>query len=172
MNKTLIQIWIITVKDGTINLAHCLRCKVGVVESCLHIASVLFYLEAWTNVNGKLACTQMKCSGILPRFGNELEYAQVWDIDFRSSKKLKGDLDERSENLGEDLVLSGISKGYTESAAPKPEVPARTQEEIEDFCRIFSISVSKTLSDEFDLIKLCFKLCATQQRDTNFDGFV
>ena len=69
-------------------------------------------------------------------------------------------------------MLSAISKGYTESPAPKPEVPAPIQEEIEDFCRIFSINLSKTLSDEFDLIKLCFKLCATQQRDTNFDGFV
>lgn len=114
----------------------------------------------------------MKCSGILPSFGNEVEYAQVCDINFKSSKKLKGDLDEMSENLAEDLVLSGISKGYTESAAPKPKVPAPTQEEIEDFCHIFSINVSQTLSDEFDLIKLCFKLRATQQTDASFDGFV
>lgn len=99
MNKTLIQIWIITVKDGTMNWAHCLRCKVELVESCLHIASVLFYLEAWTKVSEKLACTQMKCSGILPGFGNEVEYAQVCDINFKSSKKLKGDLNEMSENL-------------------------------------------------------------------------
>ena len=140
-------------------------------KSCLHIASVLFYLEAWTKVNGKLACKQMKCSGILPSFGNEVEYAQVCEINFKSSKKLKGDLDEMNENLAEDLVLSGISKGYAESAAPKPEVPASTQEEIEDFCHIFSINVSQTLSDELDLIKLCVKLHATQQTDTNFDGF-
>ena len=119
-----------------------------------------------------LACIQMKCSGILPSFGNEVEYAQVCDINLKSLKKLKGDLDEMSENLGEDLVLSGISKGYTESDDPKPEAPALTQEEIEDFCHIFSINVNQNLGDEFDLIKLCFKLRATQRTDTNFDGFV
>ena len=121
MNKALIQIWIITEKDGTINCAHCLGCKAGLAESCLHIASVLFYLEAWTKVNGRLACTQMKCSWILPSFANEVEYAWVRDINFKSAKNLKVDLDEMIENLTKDLELSGISKGYTESAVPKPE---------------------------------------------------
>ena len=60
MNEALIPIWIITEKDGTINCAHCLGCKAGLAESCSHIASVHFYLEAWTKVNGRLACTQMK----------------------------------------------------------------------------------------------------------------
>jgi len=131
MNEALIPIWIITEKDGTINYAHCLGCKAGLAESCSHIASVLFYLEAWTKVNGRLACTQMKCSWILPSFASEVEYARVRDINFKSAKKLKVDLDEMIENLSEELELSGISKN--ESAVPKLEVPAPSQAEVEEF---------------------------------------
>ena len=40
------QIWIITAWDRTINCADCLGCRAGLTESCLLIASVLFYLEA------------------------------------------------------------------------------------------------------------------------------
>ena len=37
------------------------------VESCSHVASVLFYLEAWNRIYGKLACTQVKCLWSLPK---------------------------------------------------------------------------------------------------------
>ena len=133
MNDALIPIWIITEKDGTINCAHCLGCKAGLAESCSHIASVLFYLEAWTKVNGRLSCTQMKCSWILPSFANEVEYARVRDVNFKSAKKMKADLDATIENLPDDLQLSADSKIFTESPVQKPEVPAPTQAEMESF---------------------------------------
>ena len=81
------QIWIITAKDGTINYAHCLGCKAGLAESCSLIASVLFYLEVWTKVNGRLSCTQIKCPLILPSSANKVEYSRVRDINFKSAKK-------------------------------------------------------------------------------------
>ena len=108
MNEALIPIWIIT--------AHYLGSKAGLAESCSHIASVLFYLEAWTKVNGRLACTQMKWSWILPSFASEVEYTRVCEISFKSAKRLKVDLDETIENLSEEVELSGISKRYNESA--------------------------------------------------------
>ena len=52
----------ITEREGTILSAHCLGFKAGLTESCSHIASVLFYLEAWTKINGRLSCTQVKCT--------------------------------------------------------------------------------------------------------------
>ena len=88
MIEALIPIWIITRMDGTINCAHCLGCKAGLAESCFHIASLLFYLETWTKLNGRLSCTEMKCSSILPNFAKEVEYARVQD---KSAKK-KGKL--------------------------------------------------------------------------------
>ena len=87
MNDALIQVWIITAKDGTINCAHCLGCKAGLTESCSRIASVLFYLEAWTKVNGRLSCTQIKCPWILSRFVNKVEYSRVRNINFKSAKR-------------------------------------------------------------------------------------
>ena len=57
MNDSPIPCWIITEREGTVTAAHCMGCKAGLVESCLHIASVLFYLEARTKTNGKLSCT-------------------------------------------------------------------------------------------------------------------
>ena len=125
------QIWIITAKDGTINCAHCLGCKAGLAESCSLIASVLFYLEAWTKVNGRLSCTQIKCPLILPSSANKVEYSRVRDINFKSAKKMKADLDETIENLNEGLQVSENSEVFSGSCVQKPEVPAPTQVEIE-----------------------------------------
>ena len=47
MNDPLVNIWVITESDETILAAHCLGCKAGLAESCSHIASVLFHIEAW-----------------------------------------------------------------------------------------------------------------------------
>ena len=105
MNEALIPIWIITEKHRTINCARCLGCKAGLAESCSHIASVLFYLQAWTKVNGRLACTQMKCSWTLPSFVSKVKYARVRKINFKSAKKFKVDLEETIENLTEELEL-------------------------------------------------------------------
>ena len=111
-----------TEKDGTISRAHCLGCKAGLADSYSHIASVLlFYLEAWTKVNGRLSCTQMKCSWILPSLVSEVEYARVRDINFKSDKKMKADLDATIENLTEDLQFFGDSNVFTENPAQKPE---------------------------------------------------
>ena len=61
MRDPLVNIWIITEKDGTIISAHCLDCKAGLGETCSHVASALFYIKAITQIEGNLACTQVKC---------------------------------------------------------------------------------------------------------------
>ncbi|XP_022777556.1 uncharacterized protein LOC111318978 [Stylophora pistillata] len=76
MNDTLLTVWIISEESGVIIGAHCLGCKDGLAESCSHIACVLYYLESWTKIHGKLACTQMKCQWILPPFVKDVEYAR------------------------------------------------------------------------------------------------
>ena len=81
MNDPLVNIRIIAESDGTILSTHCLGCKAGLAESCSHIASVLFHIEAWIRINGKLACTQVKCTWLLPTFANEVPYARVRNIE-------------------------------------------------------------------------------------------
>ena len=99
MNNPFIQIWTITNKDGTILSAHCAGCMAGLGECCSHIASLLFYIECWTRVNGKLSCTQVKCTWLLPTYVKQVDYARVRDIDSTSAKKLKANLDKSIENL-------------------------------------------------------------------------
>ena len=77
MNDPLVVLWIITNRDGTILSAHCAGCIAGLGECCSHIASVLFYIEFWTPVNGKLSCTQVKCTWILPRYVKQVNYART-----------------------------------------------------------------------------------------------
>ena len=48
MNDPPIKVWIIANKEGVIASAHCFNCLAGLGESCSHIASILFYIEAWT----------------------------------------------------------------------------------------------------------------------------
>ena len=57
--------------------------------------AILFYVEGWTKINGRLACTQVKCSWLLPSFADHVEYARARDINFTSAKKIKADLDSK-----------------------------------------------------------------------------
>ncbi|XP_078349685.1 uncharacterized protein LOC144634562 [Oculina patagonica] len=143
MNDSLIPIWIITETEGTIVSAHCRGCKAGLAESCSHIASVLFYLEAWTKINGKLSCTQVKCSWLLPTYVDHVEYARVRDINFTSAKKMKADLDGKIANLCDEPVPD---------ASPQPaavkKIPEPTKAEMDTFyaalskCQIKPIALS------------------------------
>ena len=68
MNDLLISIWIIKERYVTILSAHCMCCKAGLAKSSSHIVTVLFYLKAWTEINGCLSCTQVKCMWLLPTY--------------------------------------------------------------------------------------------------------
>ena len=85
MNDPLVNKWIIADTDGTILSSHCLGCKAGLAESCSHIASAMIYIKCWARVNGKMACTQVKCTWLLPTYVNEVSYARVKDVDFSSA---------------------------------------------------------------------------------------
>ena len=89
MKDPYVQLWIITTKEGAVVSAHCAGCMAGLGECCSHIASVAFYLEVWTRLNGKRPCTQVQCTWLLPYAVKQVEYATVKDVDFSSAKKLK-----------------------------------------------------------------------------------
>ena len=52
---------------------------------------------------------------ILPSSANKMEYSRVRDINFKSAKKMKADVDETIENLSEGLQVSDNSEFFTES---------------------------------------------------------
>ena len=102
MNDALISVWKIAEKDGIVRSAHCLGCKAGLSESCSHVASVLLHIEAWTRIRGKLACTQVKCTWLLPSLVKDVPYAKVRDINLTSARKLKADFGQKIDSVGEN----------------------------------------------------------------------
>ena len=108
INDLCVALWIITEENGTVLFAHCVGCVAGQGECCSQIASELFNIEASNRVNEKLSCTQVKCSWLMPTAVRKVPYAPVSDIDFRSAKKLKQNVDQTINSLPES---EGISKG-------------------------------------------------------------
>ena len=109
MNDPHVSVWIITNKEGTVISAHCVGCMAGLGECCSHVASVLFYIKVWTRLHEKLACTQVKCTWILPTYVKQVDYARVEDMNFTSARKMKADLDKSIENLDDNSLHSSLS---------------------------------------------------------------
>ena len=149
MNDPLVQMWIITNKDGTILSAHCAGCMADVENCCSHIASVLFYIECWTRVNGKLSCTKVKCTWLLPTHLKQVDYARVRDIDFTSTKKLKANVDKSIENL-DTKDLPQFTTGTYHVSAPvsrndKVRVAIPKAEEFKQFYDSLSVCKNKPI---------------------------
>ena len=68
------------------------------------------YIECWARINGKMACTQVKCSWLLPTYVNDVTYDRVRDIDFTSAKKLKENLDIKIDSLDQNKAASRESR--------------------------------------------------------------
>ena len=137
INDPFVQIWTITNKDGTILSALCAGCMAGLGKCCSHIASVLFYIEYWTRVNGKLSCTQVKCTWLFPTYVKQVDYARIRDIDPTSAKKLKANLDKSIENL-DTKDLPRFTTGTNDVSAPvsrhdKVRVAIPKAEELKQF---------------------------------------
>lgn len=117
MNDLPLLVWMICASSGSILSAHCMGSKAGLGEMCSHVASVLYYryVKCWAKIHGKLACTQVKCAWLLPSYVNEVPYALISEINFKSARKLKQDLDES--------VDANIPPGNKCKPAKKNKVP-------------------------------------------------
>ena len=118
MNDPHVQLWITANKEGTLLSGHCARCVAGLGECCSHIASVLFYIEVWTRLNGKIACTQIKCTWLLPTAVKQVDCERIKDINFSLARKLKTDLDNFIER-----VDSPVSEPSPSSLTSTPTCP-------------------------------------------------
>ena len=131
MNDLLVNIWILGDSAGAILSTHCLGCKAGLAESCSHMASVLFYIEAWIRINSKLACTQVKCTWLLPTLVNEVPCARVRNIDFSSTKKLKENLDAKLNSLTEsNMRIIFASAGSSRNETPQRSFPITRRDDV------------------------------------------
>ena len=80
-----------------------LTCKAGQGETCTHVASLLFYLEAAAR---STTSTQQECQWIIPSYLKEVEYLPIKDINFTSARGMKRKLDEQIKSVtdSEDAV--------------------------------------------------------------------
>ena len=154
MNDPLASLWIITNNNGTVLFAHCVGCMAGQGECCSHIASVLFYVEAWNRVNEKLACTQVKCSWLLPAAVKEVPYAPVSDINFTSAKKLRKNLDESINSLPTSCITSSGQGTVThkrtattpEATKSKASISVPTVTELNNFYSELNLCKKKSVA--------------------------
>ena len=125
--------------------ANCLGCKAGLAESCSHIASILFYLKAWTKINGRLSCTQVKYTWLLPLYVKQVDYARVHDINFTSAKKMKFDLDASIDNVPNDSFPEDSKLDLTVAKKLSKEIPASSKAEMDQFFAELSKSKNKPI---------------------------
>jgi len=65
-------------------------------ETCTHIASVLFYLEASARLHGtSKTCTEESYKWIIPSYLKEVQYLPIKDIDFTLARGKKRNLDDQ-----------------------------------------------------------------------------
>ena len=116
MNDLQMQLWIITTEEGNVLSGHCAGCMAGLGEYCSHIASVLFYIKVWMRLNGKLSCTQVKCTWLFTSTVKQVDYVRIKDINYFSlAKKLKADLDKSVNRVASSVgeAKSFIQNHYT-----------------------------------------------------------
>ncbi|CAH3031325.1 unnamed protein product, partial [Pocillopora meandrina] len=126
MNDSLISCWVIMEREVTILFAHCLGCKAGEVQDGIRAGpsehSLLSKFLS-TKINGRLACTQLKCSWLLPTYVKQVEYEKVREINFTSARKMKNDLDAKIENLFNVSSPDNSAKGNVSKEIPVPSKP-------------------------------------------------
>ena len=110
--------------------------------------------DAWTRILGKLSCTKVKCTWLLPSYVKEVPYARVRDIDFSSARKLKAVLDPKIDSIGERREVCVASHGSNLRTIKVP-----TLSEMKNLCRQLNkskvkpvaLSLKEPYSDQFML---------------------
>jgi len=75
-----------------------------------------------------MACTQVKCSWLLPTYVNEVTYERVRDIDFTSAKKLKENLDIKIDSVSQNKAASRESQSSCRAQTAIPLQLTLTEE--------------------------------------------
>ena len=88
-----VQPWFISTEDGAVFAAHC-TCMAGLGETCSHVASTMFYVEAAVRMREKQTLTEVTAYWRLPSANSQVQYAPIKKINFTSSDSLKKHLKE------------------------------------------------------------------------------
>ena len=131
MNATTLKPWIIAEKDGIVLAGHC-DCMAGLGEVCSHVGAVLFYVDALVKLRNSKTVTQEPAYWMLPSGIQKVEYAAVKDINFKSAKAMRKDLNNNIE--------AALTPRRQVSSQKMPNVPTMSESEIAEFYRKLHIS--------------------------------
>ena len=73
--------WVVCKKSGKVLSAHC-DCMAGLGESCSHVASLLWAIEAGCKRRDSLTVTEKRAYWVLPSAVKSVPYSRVKDIQF------------------------------------------------------------------------------------------
>ena len=59
------------------------------------------FLETFNRIREKISCTEVKCAWKLRNYAKDASFAELKDINFKSAKNLKQELDRTLENLNQ-----------------------------------------------------------------------
>ena len=113
--------WVIAENNGRIISAHC-DCMAGLVESCSHVASILWAVESGVRLRESMTVTQKKAYWVISGAVKDVPYAPVCQIKFTGKNNLR--LNTESASPSPSLHSSSTSSGH---------VPLPTNEKINSF---------------------------------------
>ena len=112
--------WVVINQAGVVLCAHC-SCMAGCGEACSHIASLLFTVEANTQMKQQFSCTSLPCSW-LPSSFRSVSFSEIRKIDFSTPQH------KRMQCQG-----SSITEGEPVRKMKKVSVPKATDSELDIF---------------------------------------
>ena len=118
-------------------------CKASQGETCTHVASLLFYLEASTRIQGKVqpVATQESCYWIIPSYLKEVEYLPMKDINF-TSRGMKRTLGEQIQSLAESKEEGNVSESDADEKSKKVGTIS-SEEDLSFLFKNLSVACSK-----------------------------
>lgn len=120
--------WLISHKDGKVVAAHC-DCMAGLGESCSHVASLLWAIEAGVKRRDSLTVTDKKAYWVLPSTVKKVPYSKISDISFNKYGEVnkKTRTESKVPVSSQDEILNFLSN-VKSSCDSKPAVMALMKE--------------------------------------------
>ena len=109
--------------------AHC-NCVVGLGESCSHIASLLWAIEAGVRLRNSMMVTQKRAYWVMPSGVKDVPYAPLMDISFRGKSNLRVSWNEFGNKSGSS---GQCIPEHSPSTTTKIEPPTRNE-----LCELYS----------------------------------
>ena len=99
--------WVVCEKSGKVLCAHC-DCMAGLGESCSHVASLLWAIEAGCKRRDSLTVTEKKAYWVLPSAVKSVPYSRVKDIQFSKISSANAAVKQSSVSIPSETELTEL----------------------------------------------------------------